>query len=465
MTGLSNAQKAQLHEVAQLMLEIYQTLAQMRYLDPKTIQTGPHDISKMRPVYEKHGLDPAIIYLYSILPYVDSKIQNTIFLDGGFIDFRDESCVEDGRGPLCHGASEEDVENGDGPYMCPWMTALSQMGEHTSVIIYDARRHRIWIPDPVDDCSRDPALYDVPNQTPESENGNKFEHLPSRPAGDVLRDIARWYRELEVLPGGGEDSCIEFEWDAGRLDVKGLYQMHGWPDNFDGDAFQVDQLRALGLASVRKDKNQILLQLKRCMISVEERGRRIARLQMSHAAAKNKDEEWMFRMELWKAERSFRRSNEDLLEEERKVVALEYRQAKGKLRPAQCRVTGARKWLEEKFKDADAYTVKIVQDRLRGYEQKAALYEKVKKAIEADKSQLGNLGDKIGFAKEKEASLWKDVALYFQGELDALREWAAQIPADAEHAKQKANEQIQDYEQSIAAKTATTWLTKPGLFE
>lgn len=94
MTGISNAQKAQLHEVAQFMLGIYQTLAQMRYLDPKTIQTGPHDISKMRPVYEKHGLDPAIIYLYSILPYVDSRIANTSLFDGSsFMDFRDGSCV------------------------------------------------------------------------------------------------------------------------------------------------------------------------------------------------------------------------------------------------------------------------------------------------------------------------------------------------------------------------------------
>ncbi|GAA83078.1 hypothetical protein AKAW_01193 [Aspergillus luchuensis IFO 4308] len=430
MTGISNAQKAQLHEVAQFMLGIYQTLAQMRYLDPKTIQTGPHDISKMRPVYEKHGLDPAIIYLYSILPYVDSRIANTSLFDGSsFMDFRDGSC----------------------------------MGSHTSVIIYDAREHRIWIPDPVDDCSCDPTLYDVPNEAPESEKGTNFEHLPSRPAGDVLRDIARWYRELKVLPGGSDDSCID--WDAGRLDVKGLYRMHGWPGNFDGDAFQVDQLRALGLASVGKYTNQILLQLKRCMISVEESDRKIARLQKSLAAAKSKDEEWMFRMELWKAERSFRRNNNDLLEEERKLIAQEYSQTKRKLESAQVRKRGARRWLEEKSKDADAYTVETVRERLRGYEQEAALYEKVQKAIEVDKDQLGNLGDKTGFAKEKEASSWKDVALHFQGELDALREWAAQIPADAEHAKLKANEQIQDYEQSVAAKTATTWLTKPRLFE
>ncbi|OJZ88624.1 hypothetical protein ASPFODRAFT_205739 [Aspergillus luchuensis CBS 106.47] len=433
----------------------------MRYLDPKTIQTGPHEISKMRPVYEKHGLDPAIIYLYSILPYVDSQIANTSLFDGSsFMDFRDESCVEDGRDPLCPGPSEED---GDGPYMRPWMTALSQMGSHTSVIICDARKHRIWISDPVKNCSCDPALYDVPNEAPKSEKGTNFEHLPSRPAGDVLRDIIRWYRELKVLPGGSNDSCIK--WDAGRLDVKGLYRMHGWPGNFDGDAFQVDQLRALGLASVGKYTNQILLQLKRCMISVEESDRKIARLQKSLAAAKSKDEEWMFRMELWKAERSFRRNKKDLLEEERKLIAQEYSQTKRKLESAQVRMRGARRWLEEESKDADAYTVKTVRERLRGYEQEAALYEKVQKAIEVDKIQLGNLGEKTGFAKEKEASLWKDVALHFQGEFDALREWAAQIPADAEHAKLKANEQIQDYEQSVAAKTATTWLTKPGLFE
>ncbi|GLA76990.1 hypothetical protein AtubIFM55763_008868 [Aspergillus tubingensis] len=385
MTGISNAQKAQLHEVAQLMLEIYQTLAQMRYLDPKTIQTGPHDISKMRPVYEKHGLDPAIIYLYGILPYVDSQIANLNFFDGGsFIDFRNESCVEDGRDPLGWVFSEEDFEDADGPYMRPWMTALSQMGNHTSVIIYDARKHRIWIPDPADDCSCDPALHDVPNEAPESENGINFEHIPSRPAGDVLRDIARWYRELEVLPGRGQDCGIE--WETGILDVKGLYQMHGRPDNFDGDAFRVDQLRALGLSSVRKDTRQILPELKKCMISVEEDGRRIARLQKSLAAAKTKDEEWVLRMELWKAERSFRRNNKDIMAKERKIIALEYLEANRKLESERDGVRRSRKWLEEESKDADADTVKRVQKRLYPKEQEAALYEKVMKAIEADKT-------------------------------------------------------------------------------
>ncbi|GFG26696.1 hypothetical protein IFM61606_06690 [Aspergillus udagawae] len=71
---LPQDQKARLHEVADLMLEIYQILAQMRYLDPAGIEQGPHNIDHLRPLYEKLKIDPAIIYLYSILPYVNTHV-------------------------------------------------------------------------------------------------------------------------------------------------------------------------------------------------------------------------------------------------------------------------------------------------------------------------------------------------------------------------------------------------------
>ncbi|OJJ73413.1 hypothetical protein ASPBRDRAFT_503137 [Aspergillus brasiliensis CBS 101740] len=468
MAEISQSQKANLHEVAQLMLEIYETLSQMRYFETKAIQNGPHDITKMRPVYEKHGLDPAIIYLYSILPYVDSDITaNTSFFDGGnFADFRKESHVEEARDPLCLGPSDGgDYEDEDGPYMRPWMTALSLMGNHTSVIIYDARKHRIWIPHPEDEWSYDPALNDEPNEAPQSNNENSFEHLPSRPAGDVLQDIARWYRELELLPGGGENSGIG--WDTGDLDQKGLYLMHGWPDNFDGIAFQVNQLRALCVINIRNDTKQILPQLRRCMISVEESSRTISRLQKSLAAAKSKNEEWIIRMELWKAGRSHRRNSKELVEGELKLNALEYRQANKELKSLQDSIRRTRKWLEEESKDADADTVKRLQGDLYREEQSAILYEAVKMVIEADTNRLRNEGlrGKTAFAKEKEASIGQGVSLHFAGELEALRKWAAQIPDDAKYAKEKVNEQIQDYERSVAATTAHTWLNSPGLFD
>jgi hypothetical protein len=73
MDALTTSQKAQLHEVADLMLEIYRTLARMRYLDSSWIYEGPHNIDALLPMYHSCGLDASIIYLYSILPYIDTS--------------------------------------------------------------------------------------------------------------------------------------------------------------------------------------------------------------------------------------------------------------------------------------------------------------------------------------------------------------------------------------------------------
>lgn len=73
MGSLTPAKTAQLHEVADLMLEIYHTLVRMRYLDASWICEGSHDIDDaLLAIYRAHGLVDSIIYLYSILPYVDT---------------------------------------------------------------------------------------------------------------------------------------------------------------------------------------------------------------------------------------------------------------------------------------------------------------------------------------------------------------------------------------------------------
>ncbi|QMW44378.1 hypothetical protein G4B11_007798 [Aspergillus flavus] len=247
---LTPTQKANLHEVADLMLEIYQTLANMRFLNPAGIIKGPHNIDNVRELYEKLGLDPSITYLYKILPYIDIFVagQTDFFQGGIFADFRLPEDIEQGRDPFYIGPGDDDYEDEDGPYMRPWMTALSLVGNHQSVILYDARRHRIWIIDQESWDTTDPAIrgnadraVDEDYESGErSANENSFEHVPSRPAGDVLRDIIRWYRSLDILPGGGENSGRE--WDGDELPLRELYIKHGWPDDFDGDAFQAERL-------------------------------------------------------------------------------------------------------------------------------------------------------------------------------------------------------------------------------
>ena len=48
----------------------------------------------------------------------------------------------------------------------------------------------------------------------------------TRAAGDVLRDIARWYREPKEVPGAFRWTC-QPEWEEDM--VVPLYRKHGWP--------------------------------------------------------------------------------------------------------------------------------------------------------------------------------------------------------------------------------------------
>lgn len=115
-------QRARLQAVANLLLDIYKTLAEMRYINPAGIEPGPHDIGELQPLFEELALDPAIIYLYSILPYINTRIAGTSdFFDGSqFVDFRQGRNVEYGRNPfhaIIDDDADDDAENGQ--YMRP----------------------------------------------------------------------------------------------------------------------------------------------------------------------------------------------------------------------------------------------------------------------------------------------------------------------------------------------------------
>jgi len=155
MKDLTPSQKAELHEVADGMLKVYQTLVRMRYLDASLIQEGPHNVDHLLPLYRSLGLDPSIIYLYSILPYVkpgDDGGGGDFFQGGEFADFRDEEDVRQARDPFYSDAAED--------AMRPWMTPLSTVGNHHTALIYDARKHCIGIFDQLNSGSGDHNLYE-----------------------------------------------------------------------------------------------------------------------------------------------------------------------------------------------------------------------------------------------------------------------------------------------------------------
>lgn len=254
---LDPTQKSRLDEVARLMLQIYQTLARMKYLDPEWIIEGPHDASDNVSAY-RGEIDDSILYLYSILPYVDTGGAMDIdFYDGGeFARFDNGLHVEDGRNPFY--AEDEDE------MMKPWMTPLSMIGNHETSIIYSARTHSIWIfsqsgfgsVDPglgVQSRSASPAPYDDESEN-ESEEGEMedddyYSKTDCRPASNVLRDINKWYKQLKELPGGGQHSPAD--WDQAL--TKPLYVKHGWlTGNFNSDAFQVDRIRSFALREVKQ---------------------------------------------------------------------------------------------------------------------------------------------------------------------------------------------------------------------
>lgn len=157
--GLSAEQRAQLHQVADLMLAIYQTLVDMCYVHPDGIIEGPHDITQMSSVWQQHKLDPAIVYLYSIMPYFDTTLADAeSFLHGGsFFNHMDPDDVQDGQDPF-YASPQGDFDDEEGQYMYPWYTPLSKCRERSPVVIYDARGHRIWIVDQIQNISTDLVL-------------------------------------------------------------------------------------------------------------------------------------------------------------------------------------------------------------------------------------------------------------------------------------------------------------------
>ncbi|KAJ6032749.1 hypothetical protein N7540_003481 [Penicillium herquei] len=255
MATLTSQQHRQ-QRVADLMLEIYEELVRMRYIHRAGIQLGPHNLTHLDQAYDELDLDASVKYLYSILPYIDtlSAGKDSFAQIGEFADFRDIEQAEQGRDPFYGSPSEPNFEDEDGPYMKPWVTPLTGLGNHGSVVLYDTRRHVIWIIDQEGWETTDPALEGYPTKEPESLNRNSFEHIMHRPAESVLQDILQSYRSLDWIPGGGENTGPE--WDSYTLPLKEIYQQSGWPHSFDADVFEVAQARSYCVHKMMDDVDE-----------------------------------------------------------------------------------------------------------------------------------------------------------------------------------------------------------------
>ncbi|KAK8079612.1 hypothetical protein PG997_007430 [Apiospora hydei] len=363
-------QKAKLHRVADLLLVIYQTLVEMRYLEPEEIQTGPHDVSALMPLYQSLGLAPAVIYLYSILPYVrlhkDRQHETPFFQGGDFADFRNKEDVEMGRDPIYNSPEGDDWKADNGPYMRPWYTALSHCGWRRWADKEEANREEeeeegddegcvattqetdggeenADEPD-VDEEEEDDGsdndsgvsgmdeeesdYYEDEDDEDEEEDDGMIEEegmvigYDSRSAAAALRDINRWYREHETpFMGQGQDGPWTDEDKEHDVPLSALYKQHGWPGpDFDGDAFEVSLERRHAAARAKPDPDKPRRQAESDRYMLDQVDQSIKRHRAGIASAETADEEWAARWELFHAERSREgwvrklRENEELCE-------------------------------------------------------------------------------------------------------------------------------------------------------
>ncbi|KAK0663514.1 hypothetical protein QBC41DRAFT_284418 [Cercophora samala] len=353
--SLSPQDKANAEEISSLLLQIYQTLIHMRYLPAHHLHPGPHDLTRLLPFFQKLQLAPQIIHLYTILPYVSSKCHD--FYQGGyFADFRNKSDVEDGRNTMYADDRREQMR--------PWMTPLSLLCNHMSVLFYDSKRHRIGIFEQCDNSSRDRVLRkmrgvvnlelaapedlgsdsdcesssedggsDSDDERPRkklkkedeghhprlgcgSQGKNVYDDMPSRPAGDVLRDILKQYETLEEVPWVYEHGSPR-DWPKG---VEKLYFKHGWPGkDFNAEEFEMDKMRLAAMETIKEDAEEVFKQVKQCRQRVEGRNQPdFLLLKRQIATAETPDEEWLARYHLWRKEQEMERSIKDLEEAEAK---------------------------------------------------------------------------------------------------------------------------------------------------
>ena len=371
--SLSESQKANLHELADGMLKIYRTLERMRYLHGSWIQPGPHDVSHLVPMYRSHGCDDAIIYLYSILPYIGAPYEYMGFFKGGrFADFRTEEDVKQGRDPFY---SDDDNER-----LLPCMTSLSLLGNHQTVIVYNAKTHWIGMYDQESGGSSDPNIHewDVPveeglvgeeeregreeeeedkvgeddgddgdggDEEDEDEDDDEGEgegedededegegeededeedesywyEMDGRAAPNVLRDMVKWYEELSEVPGGADDTPGEWREE---ISVP-VYRKHGWPSaDFDGDAFEVDLFRAKAAFEVKETVEEPIDNFRRCEAVIGYHTKRLAEATTRLEFTETIDDAWVARFKLREAKMGLAAAEKDLVEAEKRMENL-----------------------------------------------------------------------------------------------------------------------------------------------
>jgi hypothetical protein len=228
---------SQLREVAELMDEIYLTLAKMTYIPETAIKRGPHKID--HDLVREAGSSDAVFALLEILPYVDGSIidEKSWLFGGEFIDYRNRDDLKELSDSLHHG----------GDYMSPNIVALTKWGQIQSVLLYDVENNNMRLIHSdlyfVHDLDFE-SLGDPKDRLRLRGPGAKeiFNKLPSCKGSKLLKDVLQRLKSTELLPWAWVSNFDEEEENEEKV-IKQLLMKNGWPDTFNGDQFNADIIR------------------------------------------------------------------------------------------------------------------------------------------------------------------------------------------------------------------------------
>ncbi|KAF1999869.1 hypothetical protein P154DRAFT_210480 [Amniculicola lignicola CBS 123094] len=245
-----------LEEIADLLDQIYTTLAKMTYIPHTAIERGPHILPAT--VTEKYNLDPMVVKLMEIIPYVvKAELESSRFLSGGlFADFRKEEDVSASREPFyCNWAFDEDnlkwrMNGHECKYMLPWVTPLTLMSfqGNSHILLYNARYNRLYFAN-MNHWSKDVVLegeglgvwWDETEELLDlQEDTTGFLGVPKHDAPALLKMHLQLLTSLKEFPWentygkDGEEMYEALTW---------MYRDNGWPDKFDENQFQADFIR------------------------------------------------------------------------------------------------------------------------------------------------------------------------------------------------------------------------------
>jgi hypothetical protein len=275
-----------------------------------------------------------------------------------------------------------------------------------------------------DTNEEDEAEDEDEDEDEDEEEENRWDEMDARPAPNVLRDIARWYRQLIEVPGGGEYSGCEWYEETARP----LYIKHGWlSGNFNGDAFLVDQARAVAMDHVNDDLEQLAREVRtlECHIEEHEKGELEAKeeRQKKLAAAKNADGKWAVRWEEWQQEWRSRKLREKLEAAQREVVEGEP--------TAEALALAELRYFESEIidheEDSDAGKLPILK---RAYAACLADFERLYASSDGAVPKRELFADLTGKSEDCEK------------EADDIRAWVAELPEGATTAWKLAEEKL-----------------------